>query len=89
MLVKLSVKTAEPKFEFDTALTPSTVYADLAQVYIGPEQLIWGTGYPFPRWELPMDKELEFVDKYCSFYTEHDKDLLMGKNALKIWNFPK
>ena len=28
----------------------------------GGKQLVWGTGYPRPRWELPMDKELEFVD---------------------------
>ena len=55
----------------------------------GGKQLIWGTGYPRPRWELPMDKELEFVDKYLSFYSAEDRDLLLGKNALKIWKFPK
>ncbi len=54
----------------------------------GPKQLVWGTGYPRPRWELPMDKELEFVDKYCDFYTDADRELLLGKNALKIWKFP-
>ena len=54
----------------------------------GPDQLIWGTGYPRPRWELPMNKELEFVDKYCSFYTDQDRELLLGKNAMKIWKFP-
>ena len=53
----------------------------------GAEQMVWGTGYPGPRWELPMDKELEFVYKYCDFYTDEDLELLMGKNALKIWNF--
>jgi predicted TIM-barrel fold metal-dependent hydrolase len=54
----------------------------------GAKQIIWGTGYPFPRWELPMDKELEFMDKYCNFYTDDDLDLIMGKNALGIWKFP-
>lgn len=54
----------------------------------GGKQLIWGTGYPRPRWELPMDKELEFVEKYLSFYTDEDRDLILGKNALKIWRFP-
>jgi len=31
----------EPKFEFDPALTPKTVYTDDAQVYVGPDQLIF------------------------------------------------
>lgn len=55
----------------------------------GGKQLVWGTGYPRPRWELPMDKELEFVDHYCDFYTATDRELLLGKNALRIWKFPK
>ena len=54
----------------------------------GGKQLIWGTGYPRPRWELPMDKELEFVDKVLDFYTPEDRELLLGKNALRIWRFP-
>ena len=31
----------EPKFEFDPALAPNTIYADDAQVYVGPDQLIF------------------------------------------------
>ena len=54
----------------------------------GGKQIIWGTGYPRPRWELPMDKELEFVDKYCSFYSDADRELILGKNALEIGKFP-
>ena len=55
----------------------------------GGRHLIWGTGYPKPRWELPMDKELEFVDKILDFYTPEDRELILGKNALRIWRFPK
>ncbi len=55
----------------------------------GGRQLIWGTGYPRPRWELPMDKELEFVDKILDFYTPADRELILGRNALRIWRFPK
>ena len=55
----------------------------------GGRQIIWGTGYPRPRWELPMDKELEFVDKYCSFYSDQDRRLILGENALRIWRFPQ
>lgn len=54
----------------------------------GGKKLIWGTGYPRPRWELPMEKELEFVEVALDFYTEDDRDLILGKNALDIWKFP-
>jgi predicted TIM-barrel fold metal-dependent hydrolase len=54
----------------------------------GPRQIVWGTGYPRPRWELPMDKELEYVEKALDFYTEEDRDLILGRNALRIWKFP-
>ena len=54
----------------------------------GGRKLIWGTGYPRPRWELPMDKELEFVNFVLDFYSAEDRELILGKNALKIWKFP-
>jgi predicted TIM-barrel fold metal-dependent hydrolase len=55
----------------------------------GGKQLIWGTGYPKPRWELPMDQELAFVNQSLDFYTPHDRELILGRNALDIWKFPK
>jgi predicted TIM-barrel fold metal-dependent hydrolase len=54
----------------------------------GGKQLIWGTGYPRPRWELSMDKELQFVDEALDFYTPADRELILGMNALRIWKFP-
>ena len=54
----------------------------------GGRKLIWGTGYPRPRWELPMDKELEFVNAVLDFYSAEDRELILGKNALNIWKFP-
>jgi predicted TIM-barrel fold metal-dependent hydrolase len=54
----------------------------------GGDQLIWGTGYPKPRWELPMDKELEFVNRWLDFYTPQDRLKILGQNAVKIWKFP-
>jgi hypothetical protein len=39
--ISAEMRGTEPKFEFDPALTPDTVYADDAQVYVGPDQLIF------------------------------------------------
>jgi predicted TIM-barrel fold metal-dependent hydrolase len=36
-----------------------------------------------------MDKELEFVNSALDFYSPHDRELILGKNALRIWKFPK
>jgi predicted TIM-barrel fold metal-dependent hydrolase len=85
------VSASEP---YELSLTKQYPYKDtypfFKAVYeeFGPKQLIWGTGYPRPRWELPMDKELEFVDVHLDFYTDEDRELLLGKNALRIWKFP-
>lgn len=86
------VSASEP---YELSLTKQYPYKDtypfFKAVYeeFGPKQLIWGTGYPRPRWELPMDKELEFVDVHLDFYTDEDRELLLGRNALRIWKFPE
>jgi predicted TIM-barrel fold metal-dependent hydrolase len=86
------VSASEP---YELSLTKEFPYRDTYPFFkatyeeFGPKQLIWGTGYPRPRWELPMDKELEFVDRHLDFYTDEDRELLLGKNALDIWKFPE
>ena len=85
------VSASEP---YELSLNKEYPYRDTIPFFkatyeeFGGKQLIWGTGYPRPRWELPMDKELEFVDKVLDFYTPEDRELLLGKNALQIWRFP-
>src|SRR5579885_3449613 len=86
------ISASEP---YELSLTKQFPYRDtypfFKAVYeeFGGKQLIWGTGYPRPRWELPLDKELEFVDSVLDFYTAADRELLLGRNALRIWKFPK
>jgi predicted TIM-barrel fold metal-dependent hydrolase len=86
------VSASEP---YEISLTKQYPYHDTYPFFkatyeeFGGKQLIWGTGYPKPRWELPMDKELAFVDQALDFYTPEDRELILGKNALRIWKFPK
>jgi predicted TIM-barrel fold metal-dependent hydrolase len=86
------VSASEP---YEISLTQTFPYHDTYPFFkatyeeFGPRQLIWGTGYPKPRWELSMAKELEFVDKVLDFYTAEDRELIFGRNALRIWKFPK
>ena len=86
------ISASEP---YEISLTKQYPYRDTHPFFkatyeeFGGKQMIWGTGYPKPRWELPMDKELEFVDEALDFYTPEDRELILGKNALRIWKFPK
>jgi len=86
------VSASEP---YEISLTKEFPYRDtypfFKAVYeeFGAKQIVWGTGYPKPRWELPMNKELEFVNQTLDFYTPSDRALILGENALRIWKFPK
>ncbi len=86
------VSASEP---YELSLSKQFPYRDTFPFFkatyeeFGGKQLIWGTGYPKPRWELPMDQELEFVERWLDFYTPDDRELILGKNALRIWKFPK
>jgi predicted TIM-barrel fold metal-dependent hydrolase len=85
------ISASEP---YELSLTKHFPYRDTIPFFkavyeeFGGRRLIWGTGYPRPRWELPMEKELEFVDDVLDFYTHEDRERLLGKNALEIWRFP-
>ena len=86
------ISASEP---YELSVTKQFPYRDtypfFKAVYeeFGGKQLIWGTGYPKPRWELPMDKELEFVNEALDFYSPADRALILGQNALRIWKFPE
>ena len=86
------VSASEP---YELSLTKEFPYRDthpfFKAVYdeFGAWQLVWGTGYPKPRWELPMDKELEFVNEVLDFYAPRERELILGGNALRIWKFPE
>ena len=85
------VSASEP---YELSLTKQFPYGDthpfFKAVYeeFGGSRLIWGTGYPKPRWELPLDQELQFVNESLDFYTPADRALILGQNALRIWKFP-
>jgi predicted TIM-barrel fold metal-dependent hydrolase len=56
----------------------------------GPSKLLWGVGcVPKPKQAQAVNEALEFVDKIFDFYGPEDRELILGKNALRIWKFPK
>lgn len=53
----------------------------------GPRRLLWGTG--FTRGELwgriPYAQELELIREHVPFFTEEEKEWILGRTAMSIW----
>jgi predicted TIM-barrel fold metal-dependent hydrolase len=68
-------------------------YPYVKRVYeaFGPDQLLWGTGYPgAARAEYkrpPLDKEIALVNEEMPFFSSEDRAKILGGNAAKLWAF--
>jgi predicted TIM-barrel fold metal-dependent hydrolase len=84
------VSASEP-YELSTSKEFPYLVPFFRAVYdeFGPRRLIWGTGYPKPRRELPRAREMAFVNQTLDFYSAPDRELILGGNALALWKFPK
>lgn len=56
----------------------------------GPEQLVWGSDIPNVERYCTYAQSLNYFAKYCEFIPASDKELILGKNAAKIFglDFP-
>ena len=68
-------------------------YPYVKRVYeaFGPDRLLFGTGYPGSAraaYQRPtLDKEIALIDKEIPFFTEEDREKILGRNAAKLWEF--
>ncbi|HEX3726075.1 MAG TPA: amidohydrolase family protein [Pirellulales bacterium] len=68
-------------------------YPFVKRVYeaFGPERLLFGTGYPGSArsgyHRPPLRQEIDLVDKQMAFLTADDRDKILGRNAVRLWNF--
>ncbi len=53
----------------------------------GANRLLWGTGYPGTHRPLPLDMELAIIREHLPFPLEDDKEWILGRTAMTIWNF--
>jgi len=51
----------------------------------GPEKLVWGTDIPNVERYCTYAQSLTYITHYCNFLSEHDKELILGKNVLRIF----
>ena len=55
---------------------------------VGAERMIWGTDFPGILTYCTYPQTLNLIRYCCDFLSERDKELILGKNALKVYRFP-
>lgn len=57
----------------------------------GPDRLLFGTGYPGSArasYDRPtLDKDIDMIRKEIPFFTDEDREKILGRNAVKLWGF--
>lgn len=53
--------------------------------FFGPSRLIWGSDIPNVERYCTYKQSLSYLNNYCSFLSLEDKELILGKNVLKLF----
>ena len=53
----------------------------------GSRRIMWGSDYPPVQNREGYLKSLDFIRKEVEWLTDNEKDWILGKTALKLWNF--
>jgi len=51
----------------------------------GPEKLVWGTDMPNVERYCTYAQSLNYLKAHCDFLSKSDKELILGKNVMKIF----
>jgi len=55
---------------------------------IGAEKLLWGSDMPNVERFCTYRQSLDYVRRYCDFLTADEMDLILGKNAVRLYQIP-
>jgi predicted TIM-barrel fold metal-dependent hydrolase len=68
------------------------VLPSVRRVYdaFGPRRLLWGTGFVHGErvGRIPYEQELELIREHVPFFTDEDREWILGRTALTLWRFP-
>ena len=53
----------------------------------GPRRLLFGTGMVGATRRIPLADELRLIREDIPFFTDGDKEWILGRNAAKIWKW--
>ena len=53
----------------------------------GPQRLMWGTDFPHVIRDLGYGRALDLFREHMDFLSDEDKEWVLGKTALSVWNF--
>ncbi len=72
----------------------SDAYPYIKRLYeaFGSDQLLFGTGYPGAAragFQRPtLDKEIGLIRTEIPFFTDEDREKILGRNAARVWGIP-
>ena len=52
--------------------------------HFGPQRLCWASDYPPVLWYMTYKQSLEALRTHCTFITDADKELIMGRNMRRL-----
>jgi len=55
---------------------------------VGAERVIWGTDFPGILVYCTYPQTLNLIRYYCDFLSEKDKELILGRNAMRVYKLP-
>jgi predicted TIM-barrel fold metal-dependent hydrolase len=91
-LPNISVKVSELSSVSASRAYPfADAFPYVKRVYeaFGPDRLLFGTGYPGAARAAykrpPLDKEIDLIDKEMIFFSQQDRDKILGGNAVRLW----
>ncbi len=66
------------------------VHSIIKQLYakLGPEKLLWGSDMPNMERNCTYKQGRQYLEKYCPFISETDKQLLFYGNVARLLNLP-
>lgn len=64
-------------------------YDQVRKIYdtFGPQRLMWGTDWPLVERHCGYAKALQLYREEIKFFTDEDRQWILGKTCLKLWSF--
>ena len=62
-------------------------YIERAASVLGAEKLLWGSDIPGMLSRLTYHQMLDMVREHCTFLSASEKELVLGENVLKVYQF--
>jgi hypothetical protein len=61
----------------------------VAGEHVGVDKLMWGSDHPRTMVDFTYEQALDFLLDGCTFFTDDQKNAILGETAVKVYGFKK